>query len=111
VRVRHRIGRTGAVRWVSGPTGSLTVTRLPRFDEPEDAVEPGSLVASMPGTVREVPVAVGEPVSAGDTIVVMEAMKMELALTAPADGTLTQVNVAVDDTVETGTLLAVIGEA
>ena len=64
----------------------------------------------MPGTVRAVPASVGDRVAAGDTIVVMEAMKMELALTAPTAGTVTEIGVAVDDTVETGTLLAVITE-
>ena len=98
------------MRWVDGPAGSLTVRRLPRFTEPEDAVEPGSLVASIPGTVRAVPASVGDRVAMGDTIVVMEAMKMELALTAPSAGTVTEIGVAVDDTVETGTLLAVIGD-
>ncbi|MEL7208741.1 MAG: acetyl-CoA carboxylase biotin carboxyl carrier protein subunit, partial [Actinomycetota bacterium] len=86
----------------------------PRWSSPSTTrtrPAPGSLVASMPGTVRAVPVAVGDAVAAGDTIVVMEAMKMELALTAPTDGTVTEIDVAVDDTVETGTLLAVITEA
>jgi acetyl/propionyl-CoA carboxylase alpha subunit len=110
VRTRHRVGRSGDVRWVTGPTGVMTVRRLPRFSQPEDAVEAGSLVASMPGTVRAVPVAVGDRVEAGDTVVVMEAMKMELTLTAPTAGTVTQIDVAVDDAVETGTLLAVINE-
>jgi biotin carboxyl carrier protein len=64
----------------------------------------------MPGTIRSVPVAVDDRVAAGTTIVVMEAMKMELALTAPADGIVTEIDVAVDDTVETGTRLAVISE-
>jgi 3-methylcrotonyl-CoA carboxylase alpha subunit len=68
------------------------------------------LVASMPGTIRSVPVAVGDRVAAGTTNVVIEAIKMELALTAPADGIVTEINVAVDDTVETGTRLAVISE-
>ena len=111
VRTSHRLGWSGGdVRWVDGPAGSLTVRRLPRFTEPEDAVEPGSLVASIPGTVRAVPASVGDRVAMGDTIVVMEAMKMELALTAPSAGTVTEIGVAVDDTVETGTLLAVIGD-
>jgi acetyl/propionyl-CoA carboxylase alpha subunit len=110
VRVGHTIGRADDLQWVSGPAGTLTVRRLPRFVEPEDAVEPGSLVASMPGTVRAVPVAVGDRVTADTTIVVMEAMKMELSLTAPGPGTVTEIDVAVDDTVETGARLAVIAE-
>jgi acetyl-CoA/propionyl-CoA carboxylase biotin carboxyl carrier protein len=53
----------------------------------------------MPGSVLLVPVAVGDEVEAGQTVVVLESMKMELALTAPADGTVTELTVAVGDKV------------
>jgi biotin carboxyl carrier protein len=45
----------------------------------------------MPGTVLSVDVALGDAVVAGQTLGVLEAMKMELALTAPFDGTVTSV--------------------
>jgi 3-methylcrotonyl-CoA carboxylase alpha subunit/acetyl-CoA/propionyl-CoA carboxylase biotin carboxyl carrier protein len=51
----------------------------------------GSLAAPMPGTVLSVDVALGDAVVAGQTLGVLEAMKMELALTAPFDGTVTSV--------------------
>jgi len=68
-----------------------------------DAAE-GSLAAPMPGTVLAVEVAVGDAVSAGQTLGVMEAMKMELALKAPYDGTVTSV-AAVGDQVALGHVL------
>jgi biotin carboxyl carrier protein len=46
-----------------------------------------------------VPVAVGDAVEAGQTVVVLESMKMELALTAPVDGTVTSLSVSVGDKV------------
>jgi 3-methylcrotonyl-CoA carboxylase alpha subunit/acetyl-CoA/propionyl-CoA carboxylase biotin carboxyl carrier protein len=64
----------------------------------------GSLAAPMPGTVLAVEVAVGDAVSAGQTLGVMEAMKMELALKAPYDGTVTSV-AAVGDQVALGHVL------
>ena len=111
VRTSHALGWADSdVCWAAGPSGTLAAHLLPRFVEPDETVAPGSLVATMPGTIRAVPVSLGDRVESGDTVVVMEAMKMELALTAPGSGTITEIGVAVDDTVETGTLLAVISE-
>ena len=59
----------------------------------------GELRAPMPGSVLLVPAAVGDAVEAGQTIVVLESMKMELALTAPVDGTVTELSVSVGDKV------------
>ena len=62
----------------------------------------------MPGRVIEVRVAVGEQVTAGQTLVVLEAMKMEHHLKAPHDGTVTEVLVAVDEQVANGVALLVV---
>jgi acetyl-CoA/propionyl-CoA carboxylase biotin carboxyl carrier protein len=59
----------------------------------------GELRAPMPGSVLLVPRAVGDRVEAGQTVVVLESMKMELALTAPVDGTVTELRVAEGDKV------------
>jgi propionyl-CoA carboxylase alpha chain len=60
----------------------------------------------MPGTVVRIAVAHGDSVSAHDPIIVLEAMKMEHAIRAPAAGLVTEVNVRVGQTVDTGTELA-----
>jgi propionyl-CoA carboxylase alpha chain len=93
---------------VSSSCGALSVQRRHRFVEPADEVEAGSLVASMPGTVRDVVVKRGDRVTGGDTLIVLEAMKMEMAVKAGVDGTVESINVDVGDTVEVGDVLVVI---
>src|SRR5690606_27357955 len=61
--------------------------------------------APMPGIILEVQVQEGDKVSQGDYLCVLEAMKMENALTAPRDGIIKSVQVAKGDTVEKGKLL------
>jgi acetyl/propionyl-CoA carboxylase alpha subunit len=92
-----------SVAW-SGDFGAWS--RLPRFPEPEAVTDAGGgSVAPMPGVVRALPVAVGEAVSAGATVAVVEAMKMEHAVSAPHDGVVEAVLVAVGDAVAEGQLL------
>ena len=52
--------------------------------------------------------AVGQTEKAGDAVVTIEAMKMEIPVVAPQDGTVASINVAVGDAVEAGTLLATL---
>ena len=52
----------------------------------------GSLTAPMPATVRRIEVTPGQAVRRGDILIVLEAMKMELPVRAPADGTIARVN-------------------
>ena len=65
--------------------------------------------ASIPGKVVSVSVAVGDTVSAGAQLLVVEAMKMQNELRAPRDGTIERVGVAVGENLEIGDVLVVIG--
>ncbi|MEU9700066.1 biotin carboxylase N-terminal domain-containing protein [Streptomyces sp. NPDC047981] len=93
--------------------GPHRLTAVPRFPDPADQREPGSLLAPMPGTVVRVAdgLAVGDPVTAGQPLLWLEAMKMEHRVTAPASGTLTALHAAPGRQVEVGALLAVVQQS
>jgi acetyl-CoA/propionyl-CoA carboxylase biotin carboxyl carrier protein len=63
------------------------------------------LVSPMQGTIAKIVAEEGQRVSAGDTVVVLEAMKMEQPLTAHKDGTVTGLNVEIGQTVPAGTVI------
>ena len=64
------------------------------------------VTASVPGKVFKVEASVGQAVKAGDAIVILEAMKMEIPVVAPVDGTVASINVTAGDAVENGDVLA-----
>jgi acetyl/propionyl-CoA carboxylase alpha subunit len=68
----------------------------------------GSLIAPMPGKITKILKSVNEKVSAGDVVLVMEAMKMEYTLKADLDGSLQALNCKVGDQVSLGKILAEI---
>lgn len=61
--------------------------------------------APMPGTVVSVKVTQGQSVKKGDTLVILEAMKMENEIAAPQDGTVASINCAKGESVDSGKLL------
>ena len=83
---------------------------MERFTLPGSQLDPGSLVAPLPGTVVRVEVAVGDHVAAGDILVAIEAMKMEHEVRASHGGVVVEVAVAAGDQVESGRLLVVVEE-
>ncbi|WP_193615384.1 biotin carboxylase N-terminal domain-containing protein [Desertimonas flava] len=105
VREQFTVVGDGPRRWVDGRQGHLTVDVVPRHPEPSIGGAEGSLVATMPGAIRRVLVSAGDTVTAGQPVVVIEAMKMEHRLTAPADGVVVTVFVSEGDQVETGAAL------
>ncbi|MFC4493443.1 acetyl/propionyl/methylcrotonyl-CoA carboxylase subunit alpha [Streptomyces ovatisporus] len=67
-----------------------------------------ALTAPMPGTVTVVKAAAGDEVAAGQSLLVVEAMKMEHVITAPHDGTVTELEVTAGSTVAMDQVLAVV---
>ncbi|MCZ0717230.1 pyruvate carboxylase [Aerococcus kribbianus] len=70
-----------------------------------DKSNPNHIGATMPGSILDVPVAVGDQVKAGQVIVVSEAMKMETTIKAPSAGTIKDILVGAGDQIESGDLL------
>ena len=86
--------------------------------KPEPAAEPAPaaadtdgtpVTAPMPGMIVSYAKGIGDAINQGETIVVLEAMKMENALPAPAGGTVKAINYSSGDTVAKGDVLAIIG--
>ena len=88
--------------------GPVTPAAAPAV-QPEVPAGNGTAVrAPLPGTVNAVAVTVGQAVKKGQTVVVLEAMKMENEILAPHDGTVAQVIVSKGSTVETDSPLIVL---
>ncbi|MBI5552551.1 MAG: biotin/lipoyl-binding protein [Desulfobacterales bacterium] len=69
----------------------------------------GTIAAPIPGKILQLAVRVGDRVKNGQTVAIMEAMKMENNLLAPMDGTVKEIRVAVGGDVGTGDVIMVIG--
>lgn len=76
---------------------------------PAVAVAGEQVVAPMPGKVLQLKVKEGDSVNEGDTLLILEAMKMENEIAANTSGSVKKINVAVNDMVDTGDVLMVIG--
>lgn len=81
-----------------------------RVQETKAAPKAGetTVTSPMPGTVLGVKVNVGDSVSTGQTMFVIEAMKMENEIVAPVDGTVTAVSVKAGDTVDTDQIMGIL---
>ena len=106
-RHQARITRAEARLVVQGTRGDVEFEIRPRFKLPGADETVGGFVAKMPGKVIDLRVEAGERVSAGQTLVVLEAMKMEHPMSAGEDGVVTEVRVELGEQVESGTLLLV----
>ena len=90
------------------PWGNAVLEILPRFTLPGSEVEAGGLIAPMPGKVIDLKVKVGTKVKKGDTLVILEAMKMEHQVKASEDGKVTKLLVKKDEQLENGALLMIV---
>ena len=77
---------------------------------PKAAAGAGSIKveAGAAGKVFKIEASVGQKVSRGDAVLIVEAMKMEIPVVAPEDGTVASIDVAVGDAVEAGQTLATL---
>jgi propionyl-CoA carboxylase alpha chain len=103
-----RVTRAGDQVWVTSVLGSVTLGEIGRLPAPEPAAETGSLIAPMPGSVTKVTADAGKRVTAGQVVLVLEAMKMEHQVVAPADGVLSEVRISQGAQVNAGDVLAIV---
>jgi len=95
-----------AARGAPGTVGGRSAARARPGRAKEAAAAGGdALTSPMQGTIAKIVAEEGQRVSAGDTVVVLEAMKMEQPLTAHKDGTVTGLAVEIGQTVSAGTII------
>ena len=90
------------------PYGDVMLNVKPKFTLPGLEVATGGLVAPMPGKVIDIKVKKGKKVKAGDTLVILEAMKMEHSIKAAEDGVVSELLISINDQVENGALLMIV---
>ena len=105
-------GVSTPVQPVAAPAPKAAATSAPAAATPAPTAKaaPGgtSVTSPMPGSVLGVKVNVGDKVSAGQTMFVLEAMKMENEIVAPVDGTVASINVKTGDTVDTDQVMGTL---
>lgn len=104
-RMDFAVSCEGDTWFTHGPAGDIALRELPRFAMTGTAEVEGGLTAPMPGKVLSTEVSAGDPVTAGQLLVVLEAMKMEHRITAPVDGVVGSVRVVVGDQVDKDAVL------
>ena len=105
----EEVGGSSAPVAVAAPAAAPVAAPSAPAQAPAANVAGTKAEAPMPGTILKVNVNVGDTVTEGQAIMVLEAMKMENEIPAPCAGKVVSVNVKQGDAVETGTVLAVIG--
>jgi propionyl-CoA carboxylase alpha chain len=104
-RRRARVTNAGGHLYVQVLRGTVDFEVVERFEVRRSEPSLGGLSAPMPGRILDVRVTPGQLVRAGETLVIMEAMKMEHIIAASSDGTVGEVLVVKDEQVERGTAL------
>ncbi len=105
LRRRSRVTRSFDHLYVQALRGTVGFVVVPRFEVHHVEAEAGGLNAPMSGLILDVRVDVGDDVVAGQTLVVMEAMKMEHVVSAPAPGRVREILVREGQQVDSGTAL------
>jgi acetyl/propionyl-CoA carboxylase alpha subunit len=101
---------SGNERWVYHD-GCVYVLEVQRGGRRRTSGRQASLSAPMPATVRQIRVAVGDAVTRGETLILLEAMKMELPVRAATDGIVARIDCAEGELVEPGRPLLEITES
>jgi acetyl-CoA carboxylase biotin carboxylase subunit len=111
VQRAFKIAEAGDELYVHSSLGSRVIKRPPRHPAPQAASEQASANSPMPGKVLKILVETGRKVSAGDPLIILEAMKMEHTMRAALDGVVEAVLVSDGEVVGPGQLLVQITSA
>jgi len=111
VQRAFKITEAGDELYVHSSLGSRVIKRPPRHPMRQAASEQGSANSPMPGQVLKILVEVGQKVSVGDPLIILEAMKMEHTMRAAAPGVVEAVLVSDGEVVGPGQLLVQIASA
>ena len=95
------VAKVGDDWWIH-MDGRTHVVRMHESGSSEAESVQGGMSAPMPGTILEILVKQGQRVREGQTLLVMEAMKMESEVKAPVAGTVAEIHVSAGDTVQAG---------
>lgn len=98
----------GVMPPVAAPVASAPAAPVAAPRAPAVAGGSNDRTAPLGGTIQEIPVKIGDAVKTGDTVMVIEAMKMKTKITAHKDGTVSAIAVKVGDAVESGQVLLTI---
>ena len=93
---------------VAAPVAPVAVAPVAAPVAAAPVANANAICAELPGSVFKLVAAVGDSVNAGDKIMILEAMKMEIDVVAPRNGKVTSISVNVNDKIEAGQVLAVV---
>ena len=108
VRYRSKITMDDDLLLIQTHKGNLLFKILPKFNITQEEAIKGGLTAPMPGKVVEIKIKKGSNIKKGDTLVILEAMKMEHKVLAPDNGKIKEVLIKENDQVENGQTLVVL---
>lgn len=91
---------------VAAPAPKAAPAAAPKAAAPATGAGSVKVSAAVPGKVVKIVASVGQSVKAGDSVVIVESMKMEIPVVAPQDGTIASIDVAEGAAVENGDTLA-----
>ena len=107
-RIRSKVTFDNELLLIQSKSGDVLFKILPKFETVKKVSIEGGLNAPMPGKVVEIKINKGAKIKKGDTLIILEAMKMEHKVLAPSDGKVKEILIHKDEQVENGATLVVL---
>ena len=108
IRIRSKVTFDNELLLIQSKSGDVLFKILPKFETVKKVSIEGGLNAPMPGKVVEIKIKKGAKIKKGDTLIILEAMKMEHKVLAPSDGKVKEILIHKDEQVENGATLVVL---